>query len=165
MAKKNIFSGLGDFINSLKPNPENVALREATKQARIEAQYAYKNAKLDSGLTQDNADFWQGIGDRVYTTADPLSQGGFFREVYENTHDSAHAAGSGLLGAFGVDAKSGYQGGQGTINANNGATYPASSAPMSAPPSTGTSAGMDTNTMVMAALGIGALVLLSRNNK
>lgn len=135
----NIFDGLAKLF---KPNPANVAARQATRQARIDAntavklaritgKYDYKNAKLDSGLTQDTADFWQGIGTDVYA--------------------SAHAVGSGILDKFGIDA-------------SYSDTLPSQemlmkAPPMSAPPP---STGIPTSALVVGGLAIVALAMANR---
>lgn len=105
----NIFDGLAKLF---KPNPKNVAARQATKQARIASRERIKMANIESGQAADWSDFWQSAIESGHSTLDPLSaggafstkEGGFGREVYEQTHDSAHAVGSGVLGKWGIDA-------------------------------------------------------------
>jgi hypothetical protein len=150
----NIFDGLAKVINSIKPDPENVAQRQETKRARIQSRQEIKQAKIDSGESADWSEFWQSAIESGHSTLDPLSaggafdtrEGGFGREVYGKTHDSAHAAGSGILGAFGIDAE--YDTPPGAV------TTPYSPAPVA-------STGMDTSTMLIGAAALVGLVLLT----
>ena len=157
----NLFDGLAKLF---KPNPKNVAARQATKQARIEARYKLKQAKIDSGESADWTEFWQSAIESGHSTLDPLSAGGAFstqengfgREIYEQTHDSAHAVGSGVLGTYGIDAnyeQSPYEA------AHYGSTAPVT-IPTGPAPSTD-SGGISSTALIVGGLAIAGLAIMS----
>lgn len=156
----NLFDGLAKLF---KPNPKNVAARQATKQARIEARYKLKQAKIDSGESADWSDFWQSAIESGHSTLDPLSAGGAFstqengfgREVYEQTHDSAHAVGSGILGTYGIDAN--YE--QSPYEAAHYGSVATTSPTVTAPVTD--SGGISSTALIVGGLAIAGLALMS----